>query len=563
LFPALALVIIAALVIGRFLLLPDEYARLGKHTAAGAGFVINLILWGEADYFDARSESKQLLHLWSLSIEEQFYLLFPVLLWALWRFGASAKATLRALIVIAIVSFLLCVVRSDPKSTFFLPHTRFWELLSGAVLAVATARFGNGTAPFLATARTVLGLIGLVLVLLSPFIFDSRTPHPGWWTILPVTGSCLLLWAGPDAWPNRWLMSNRVLVWIGLISYPLYLWHWVALSFDNVVNSGETTPLRTATLLAASVVAAALTYHLVERPIRRQYAATVVVLPLCALLACVGGVGLLIHQRDGYASGAAVGGRWIDNYKYDFQSDARVTECWLTAEQQPDAFAKSCVAPDDGNGRPLVVVWGDSHAARLYPGLTQEVGNRARLAQFTRNSCRPVLLPGPGHCFASNHYVLDVIKALRPATVVMYARWFAYGDDMDLARLTETINLVRAAGVARIVVLGPFPEWGDELPKILARKSRTETNVPSRLRNPLTTVMRDKQQAYAKVVNDGGLAKFVSVVDTFCDGDICLASVDGNAKNLVTWDTGHLTTMGARYLSRRLLLDGQLIDIQK
>jgi peptidoglycan/LPS O-acetylase OafA/YrhL len=221
-FPALLLVLLACLALGWWALLVPEYRQLGLHTAGGAGFAANLLLWCESGYFDNAAETKPLLHLWSLGIEEQYYIVWPLLLWAAWKTRFNG---LVLVIALAAASFALNVggIAADPVGSFYSPLTRAWELLAGSVLAWyqhrrPPAEF-NGASK--SVARGVLSVLGLALIALGLALLDKTRPFPGWWALLPVAGTLLVIAAGPQAWANRALLSRRGLVAVGLISYPL------------------------------------------------------------------------------------------------------------------------------------------------------------------------------------------------------------------------------------------------------------------------------------------------------------------------------------------------------
>lgn len=287
-FPALAVVVAATVLFGWYVLLPDEFARLGKQVAAGAFFATNFAMWGEAGYFDALSGTKPLLHLWSLAIEEQFYILWPLILSLVWK---RKGGLLLAALSIAAVSFALNVitVRHDPVAAFYAPWTRFWELMLGGVLAYLVRQKGIWLTHF----RTQRAGAGLLLIGASVFMLDREFAFPGYWALVPTVGTFLAISAGFDNRISTYVLGNRLMAGIGLISYPLYLWHWPILVFAKIVKGALLTPLDRVAALAAAVALALLTYRYVETPIRRSSRLR---LPqaLAGVMAGAGALGLLI-----------------------------------------------------------------------------------------------------------------------------------------------------------------------------------------------------------------------------------------------------------------------------
>jgi peptidoglycan/LPS O-acetylase OafA/YrhL len=287
-FPALVIVVAATMLSGWYVLLPDEFARLGKHLAAGAFFATNFVLWDEVGYFDALSGTKPLLHLWSLAIEEQFYILWPLILSLVWkRKGGLLLATLS----IAAVSFALNVITvgHDPVAAFYAPWARFWELMLGGALAYLVRQKGAWLTRF----QTERAGAGLLLIGTSVFMLSPEVAFPGYWALIPTVGTFLAISAGFDNWIGRYILGNRLMAGIGLISYPLYLWHWPILVFAKIVKGSLLTPLDRAAAIAAAVALAFLTYHYIETPIRR---ASNWRLPpaLAGVMAGAGALGLLI-----------------------------------------------------------------------------------------------------------------------------------------------------------------------------------------------------------------------------------------------------------------------------
>ncbi|MDQ2994192.1 MAG: acyltransferase, partial [Pseudomonadota bacterium] len=231
-FPALILVLGATYIFGWFALFADEYAQLGKHIAGGAGFTSNFMLWKESGYFDNAAETKPLLHLWSLGIEEQFYLLWPLLVFIAW------KLRLNLLIVAAILaaaSFTINIIgiHRDGVASFYLPQMRFWELMLGSILAGVSPVSMQSAQAKLQPYQSAFG----VALIIAAALFINKSKHfPGWWALLPTLGAVLIIASSDKAWFNRVVLSHPILVWFGLISFPLYLWHWPLLSLLKIVE---------------------------------------------------------------------------------------------------------------------------------------------------------------------------------------------------------------------------------------------------------------------------------------------------------------------------------------
>jgi len=261
-FPALLVVFLATYAFGWCALLGDEYKQLGKHIAGGTAFISNFILWNESGYFDNAAAAKPLLHLWSLGVEEQFYALWPITLWLAWKYRLNLLAIT---IGIAAISFAINIAQAsaDPAAAFYSPLTRFWEVMLGAILAYSIlheqehkiAALGWKFVAFLGLSdrrnrpiaveqrlRTIQSIVGAMLLSVAVFLVSEKTTFPEW-AVLPTIGTLLIISAGPKAWLNRVVLSNRVLVWLGLISYPLYLWHWPLLSFARIIQGAPPSPL--------------------------------------------------------------------------------------------------------------------------------------------------------------------------------------------------------------------------------------------------------------------------------------------------------------------------------
>src|ERR1700682_835929 len=410
-FSALVLVLAFSLVAGWYLLLIDDYRSLAKHVAAGAAFVPNFTLWQETGYFDTDAARKPLLHLWSLGIEEQYYLVWPLLVFLLWKSGWRFLSIVWAILL---VSFCLNVatVRNQPEAAFYLPHTRFWELMIGSLLAyinmfrrnefdallIRTSAGVFRTPISIAAINNAQAAIGLILILAAIFALNRNLSFPGWWALLPTIGAFLTISAGLNAWIKRSLLAHPVFVFIGLFSYPLYLWHWPFLSFLRIVEGYPSQGLILAAV-AVSFLLAWATYRFVEKPIRfgksKQGLKQVYAPILVVLMLCTGALGFTAYEKEGVPARFPAQIAAMLKQPYDMQKEYRYKRCFLeVSSQSGDEFAPECIDAADTPGKALVFLWGDSHAAHLYPGLRNlQKGMPFRIAQYT--GCAPFLEGSP------------------------------------------------------------------------------------------------------------------------------------------------------------------------
>lgn len=388
-FPALAVVLTTCLLFGRYALRPDELAELGKHTASGAGFVANIVYWNDTGYFDSAAEVKPLLHLWSLGIEEQFYIAWPVVLWLAWRWGANAITLIAGL---GILSFALNVriVDSHQASAFYLPITRAWELLAGSLLAWiqvnSRSRVDNWLAglvfaPEKRTSQEVPVIlsnlqasVGLALIGVAVFMLQKEFRFPGWNALLPVVGTVLLISGGPTAWANRNILASRPMILIGLISFPLYLWHWPLLSFARIME--ETIPSTGIRLggVGLSIVLAYLTWRWIEGTLRTNPRHTVTAW-LVVAMATIGSMGYYAMDKPDQFASPYVHSRLLNEelFKWD-QSFILSNRC---LQQHPVWGVDYCVATELGGTSAQVALIGDSHANSLYPGIARHFLSRS------------------------------------------------------------------------------------------------------------------------------------------------------------------------------------------
>jgi peptidoglycan/LPS O-acetylase OafA/YrhL len=533
-FPALIVVLAATLALGWFWMLPQAFAQLGSDSFASAAFLANIALLLQSGYFDVESAKKPLLHLWSLGIEEQFYLCWPLLLMlaARLRIGIMAVA-----VVLGMASFLLNVawIGSNPVATFYLPFTRAFELLAGAVLACGWASLDQSGA----AASNRRAWTGVALIAASVAMLDSHRAFPGWWAALPVAGSVLLL-SAPAAWVNRVVLASPAMVWIGLISYPLYLWHWPLLVFGEMIKFRPLTVLERELILLASGLLAWATYRYVEIPFRFGRPSRRKPFALGVGMALIAAAGFAVVWGRGFDSRLpaeirAMASVPTESFKW------RLHECLLDLARET-SFADTCVERDR---RPLVLIWGDSTAGALLPGLRKaQQTHEFAIGQFTSNSCIPALgadIPSTPGCRAMNDKVFSLVRQIQPDIVLLHGTW-----EKHLDNVAETVVALKQQTRARVIVLGGVPSWRRGLPSevlryyILHRALIPERSPNAAPPNAYDAVMRARLEPLG--------AEFISASDVFCNAEGCLTRIGEAAADVAVSDQVHITEKGSIYL---------------
>lgn len=524
------------------------FIALSKHIVAGAAFAANIVTFTEVGYFDVPATLKPLLHLWSLGVEEQFYFIFPVLLVLLWH----RKSANLVLILFAVASFALNVVtvRYSQPFAFFLPFTRFWEFLAGTFLAYDVIKHpGSGWATRFEASGPIdnaASAIGMLLICGGIFLASAEDKYPGWWALLPVIGTALVIWAGQDAWMNRKILASRGLVFVGLISYPLYLWHWPLLVMGRAIVS-DYSPLNPHTrttaivVIVASFVLSWLTFEFVERPIRsggiglRKVAGV-----SAASLAAVALLAIVTIYTDGFVS----------RYPKEIQAllIPPTTLDWPKADERKNSAG------------PLVVAYGDSNAQHLIPGLNvlqNERTFRVKLMYWLHCPAIPFALSNDLDEVCRKRQIAreEEFVRLKPDIVVIGALWSKY---KHIERLSDTLRFLQRIGVRRIVILGAVP-WWPKPPQALLHQAirRDPTRIPNRLSvfYPFSFKFDEELKSMAASVG----ATYISTHDIFCDGQGCLVRAGETAKDILQVDFSHFSTAGSWYLISRIadqLFDG-------
>jgi peptidoglycan/LPS O-acetylase OafA/YrhL len=544
LFPALITVLLTVWGIGWFVMLPPEFAALGDYMLAGVSFVANILTFSQIDYFDAPAATKPLLHLWSLGVEEQFYVVFPAVIVLAWRAGKVRSA----LLVLGALSFLANIILTHryPSFSFYLPVTRFWEFVAGALLADHAAQQRRLDRPISreppSRLREMCSVAGLLLIA-KGFISITSQSFPGWWALLPVVGTVLIIGAGPQTWINRKVMADPRLRAIGLFSYPLYLWHWPLLvigrSYVDYVGEDRLHAYTTTiSAIGLAFVLSWLTYQFIERPVRARRPLIAMRRVAVASFACAASVAIL-----GFATAQSIG--FLTRYPSDVQA-------LLT----PLVYGVDFPVEDESKNqsRPLVVPYGDSHARHLLAGLRYLQSDRTfRIEQIGWRECAPVGLPWGVARTSSVEEGCPALAAenekrfeeLKPDIVVLGAFWRQYDH---LERLGDTISNLHRLGIRRVVVMGDVPFWPRPPQALMyeAYQADPRRRVPDRLFG-FDKKTLEVDQHVRQIASDSG-AVFISPFDTLCNESGCLTRLGDHAKDIVQIDLTHFSAVGSRFL---------------
>ncbi len=572
-FPALIAVLLASLVYGWFQLLPNAYRELGRQALASAGFASNVLFWTESGYFDQQAVTKPLLHLWSLGVEEQFYLICPmVLLYSC----ARLRKPLYALGALTLISFATNIVQTgyNPASAFYLPMPRFWELFLGVMLGYSYI-FGRTMEPAEDSHRPLMAprtrvrhsllacapYAGLLLIALSLLLIRNTRPFPGYVALLPTVGTVLVI-SGRHSWLNRVLLASRPLVFIGLISYPLYLWHWIVLVFLRVAHFGDSiSKAERLGAITASVALAVVTYQYIEKPIRTSKRRARFPTYLLVTMVVVALGAALVVSTDGGAFRYPLLLRPLAASRYDRQRDLyedvyRGGSCFLGADLTFTDIGTQCIDPPHDNSK-LLVLWGDSHAASLYPGLRSRLAETGgyRIAQFTESACPPVLGYSSDtrkNCAAFNESVLRAIGRLHPDVVVLEGHWAFYSGfsgrtAVEFDAIHRTLIALRKLGQFRVVVLGSLPTWKINQADVILRLWQQNRVLEPRTNKYLNTSTIAADRLVREAASGTG-ARFISPLQLLCTPGGCLLSADPVHVEPVAWDDGHLSREGSRLL---------------
>ncbi|WEX86343.1 acyltransferase [Sinorhizobium garamanticum] len=582
--PALFFAIAACLVAGAVLLLPDMFVGLARSALAAIFFSSNIWFWyANADYFAPDADLEPLLHTWSLGVEEQFYIVFPLVLW--WLFRLPRRAMIGAFAGLCLASFLLSVWASGayPRANFYLAPTRAWELGLGVLLAV-------GAFPVCRSARLAqaASLLGLGAILAAVAFFDSTTLLPGLAAVLPAFGALALLWSGEQriTVAGR-MLSGSIPVAIGLISYSLYLWHWpIIVYFKLVGGTLEITPQQMLAAIVLSLACAYASWRFIETPFRRRapngFTSRFILASSSAAIAAVAVVAATVNVWEGFPGRLSRDARLA--YSGTFDIDGQRDRCGGKTPQE--GLCRIGAEAGAASGKNSILLWGDSHAGAIMSGLDVllERSNKQGAVAF-KGGCPPLLGverqdKGPDHdCSDFNAAVMSMLRKRRDSpVVVLSARWSRIvnsdptgersGPEPQLVRkggsengpeqeyalfesaLLKTVRAIRSTG-RKVIIVDDIPDIGWSVPRVLGLNHFIDAALPP---VPTRAVIEARTARVNRVLEiadrDAGVQR-VSAVPLLCR-PVCMVAKNGIP---LYSDEHHLSVFGSTTLVPMMMKD--------
>jgi peptidoglycan/LPS O-acetylase OafA/YrhL len=535
LLPALVVVLIVSSVAAYFLLLPGEYRSYTYSVFSSLFYFSNFWFYTKSGYFDAELQTAPLLHTWSLSVEEQFYFIFPLLLVFLFKTCTSTRKALMVLVGIALFTLLLSewLITYDQSLSFYASPTRFWQFIVGGLLAITpTKTMGY-------YQSQILSFIGIAVLVGLIFTFNEATPFPGLMAVPVTAATALVIYARSERGLMGWVLTNPLSNYFGNISYSFYLWHWPVIIFYKVYLFGPTIEfgkVEKFSLLGVSILLATLTYKLVENPSRRVKVASNTFKPIAVSLAVTICLTAIISsssffQEQRFATEVAEFESFL-SYKNPFRQD----ECFLTQTRNDYRLFDKQKCINHKPNKENILLIGDSHAEQWFSAMQSQLEPEQTLSVVTSSGCKPLLpLQGEERCTALIDWGMHtLITDKQFDEIIVAARW----KHKDLQFLDTTLSFLKQY-TPNVTVFGPVVEYQYPLPKLLAMAGDS----PEIMQYANYVKVKQLSNQMAKIILKTG-ARYYPTVEYMCEvGSPCQFTTQKDIP--MQFDYGHLTHEGA------------------
>lgn len=568
--PALFVVMLACLPFAWYWLLPGDMEGFSRSLVAISVFASNILFWRESGYFDTAAELKPLLHTWSLAVEEQYYVLFPLLLMLFWKVGRRWILVLLGLVFISSLAAAQLTVYANPAAAFFLLPTRGWELLVGAFAAFYLSQANHKD--FGKSLGELGGWSGVALIFYAVFAYSKATPFPGLYALVPTIGAALVILFATQQTTAGKFVGNRFFVGVGLISYSAYLWHQPLFAFARHIGLTRHDKVFFLGLAICTLPLAFFSWKLVEKPFRNKSLVSRKSIFVFAFLGSIffAALGYYGHRQSGDLGQFSVDQKkFLDHFENDIPDwkyrknngiyekyrddcnfyDIQKYKSGNSTRIPLESISESCYTKKLGNSK-VVFIWGDSHAQHLYYGLSKALPKDFEVLQVASSACdaNSKARENKGdYCEYSNWFAFDVVKKIKPDIVII-----GQNSGHNMGQMERLATDLKGAGVKNVIFTGPVPHWVPSLPAVVARLL---PDVPSR-----RVLGTDKSMMWldAKLkasTHGSGAIDYLSLMDYFCNKDGCLIHYDSDiAESVTSWDYGHLTPVASYHLAKDLLV---------
>jgi peptidoglycan/LPS O-acetylase OafA/YrhL len=537
--PALSVLCISLLLFGWFFELNYSFSTISKHIIASLSFFSNMTYWKESGYFDAVSHEKWLLHSWSLSVEWQFYILYPLVLVAMKKL-MPVKAVKITILITTILSFVLCILASYkwPTAAYYLLPARAWEMMLGGLAYLYPLHLKN-------ERKRVLEYFGLALIISTYFFISKENIWPGYLASLPALGTFFIILAQRD---DNLFMNNALLQKLGTWSYSIYLWHWPLVVFMNnyLTNSTKNVFL----LILLSLFLGMLSHKLIEK---KMSGSRTIILLIVAL-----SLSIIVNFFDGNFSFRAKShgpeNQFINTYKnYIMDPSGLFLKCnasYRILKTQKPQVGNECISSEQGG----IFLWGDSHIGSISTGLRHVIPKDIPFNLLTSSGCAPSFVHRKNGfdrhdvgCDYSNNLARQVILDNKPNIVVLGQQGWHEKNDWK-----NTIKQLYSMGVSKVVIIGPLPQWKPSLPVVYLKRHIGEEFIS----DPNFDVMVLKSNAYLEDFHEkNNNFIYINMLENLCfyreNKLACRAKVEDT---LVTFDYGHLTVEGSKFIAENYIL---------